>query len=41
MALDVFIENRVNLIIGNLKSKIPIQNFEIIDTALTPEAENL
>jgi uncharacterized protein with ParB-like and HNH nuclease domain len=39
-ALDIFIENRVNLIIENLKSKIPIQNFEIIDTALAPETEN-
>lgn len=39
-ALDIFIENRVNFIIENLKSKIPIQNFEIIDTALAPETEN-
>jgi len=39
-SLDIFIENRINLIIENLKSKIPVQNFEIIDTVLVPETKN-
>ena len=36
-ALDIFIEKRVDLIIDDLKKKLPIQNFEAIDTALASE----
>ncbi|MBI4679884.1 MAG: DUF262 domain-containing protein [Nitrospirae bacterium] len=36
-ALDIFIEKRVDLIIDNLKMKLPIHNFEVIDTELTTE----
>lgn len=32
-ALDVFLENRVDLIIEDLKMKLPLSNFEVIDTA--------
>ncbi len=32
-ALDVFLEKRVDLIIEDLKNKLPIPNFEVIDTA--------
>jgi len=32
-ALDVFLEKRVDLIIEDLKDKLPIPNFEVIDTA--------
>jgi len=39
-ALDIFIENRVNLIIEDLKNKIQVQNFECIDTAVSSDTEN-
>jgi len=39
-ALDIFIENRINSIIENLKKKISIQKFEIIDTSVSSEIEN-
>lgn len=32
-ALDIFLEKRVDLIIEDLKNKLPDQNFEVIDTA--------
>ena len=36
-ALDIFIEKRVDLIIDELVNKLPIPNFEVIDTALIAE----
>lgn len=36
-ALDIFIEKRVGLIIDDLKKKLPVQNFEVIDTSATTE----
>jgi hypothetical protein len=34
-ALDIFIDKRVGLIIDDLKKKLPVQNFEVIDTSAT------
>jgi hypothetical protein len=34
-ALDIFIEKRVELLIDDLKKKLPIQNFDVIDTKQT------
>ena len=36
-ALDIFIEKRVNLVIDDLQKKLPIQNFEVIDTSESTE----
>jgi hypothetical protein len=38
-ALDIFLETRVGMVIDDLKKKLPIQNFEVIDTALTAEPD--
>lgn len=40
-ALDIFIENRIDLIIEDLKKKLSIQNFETIDTAETAEVTTI
>ncbi len=40
-ALDVFIEKRVDLIIEDLKMKLPIANFEVIDTAFIADSSTL
>ncbi len=37
--LDIFLETRVGMVIDDLKKKLPIQNFEVIDTALTAEPD--
>lgn len=37
-ALDVFIEKRIDMIIYDLKKKLPVQNFETIDTAITADS---
>jgi hypothetical protein len=36
-ALDIFIEKRVELIIDDLKKKIPVRLFEVIDTSIQQE----
>lgn len=38
--LDIFIEKRVNLIIDELRNKIQVQNFEVIDTSVITEEIN-
>lgn len=40
-ALDIFIEKRVELIIDDLKKKLPIPNFDVIDTKQTSNAITL
>jgi len=40
-ALDIFIEKRVELIIDDLKKKLPISKFDVIDTSQTPDAITL
>lgn len=40
-ALDVFLENRVDLIIEDLKKKLPLPNFEVIDTAFIADTSTI
>jgi len=36
-ALDVFIEKRIDLIIDDLKAKLPVSQFDVVDTRQMPE----